>query len=281
MGLGNFFKNNAGSLVGSAIGVAGNLIGGSMSDKRSASASRESWLQNYNAQKEFAQNSILWRVQDAKRAGINPNAVVGGQTVGYTPQDISRTQDFATGVSRAGNMLANTLGQLQLATAKEDLKSKKLENDKKSVELANAVIKKNMGQVPKTVTNVIEGNIGGELQTFGDGSQIIKTKNGAGIDEPLSFAADIAQRFDRASHEALAKHSGHHLGLGFGGYKTIPPKKLSFHERAMLDASNYAGKHNNAARGVLRLINSYLQNALDEYIKPVTIGALKHWFFKP
>lgn len=237
MGFGSFLKSAAGAAVGSGLDMLGSVI----SDKRSAKASQASWNQNYNAQKEFAQNSIQWRVQDAKKAGINPYAVVGGQSVGYTPQDISQTQDYGSAVSRIGNRIQETLGQLQLATAKEDLKSKKLDNDKKSVELLNSKIQSNMGQVPRTLTPVVKGSDGGLLQTFGDGTQIIRAEQSSGIDEPFGFANEVSQRFDRSAHKANSDLNSHYLALGPGGYSTIPKnKELSAYEHAKIQAAEVA-----------------------------------------
>lgn len=233
MGLGKVLGSVAGPVVGSAM----NLLGGAISDSRSAKASQASWDANYNAQKEFAQNSIQWRVQDAKKAGINPYAVVGGQSVGYTPQDISRTQDFATGISRAGNILADTLGQLQLATAKEDLKSKKLDNDKKSVELVNEVMKKNMGQVPKTITNPVDGTLGAKLMTAPDGSQRIMPEQ-ASLDDLSNMAHALDTMYDRTAVESLIKaNKGGKGGLGILGTKYYPKNfKPNIYDSALQDA---------------------------------------------
>lgn len=41
-------------------------------------------------QREFAQNSIQWRVADAKKAGIHPLAALGAQGTSYTPMDMSQ-----------------------------------------------------------------------------------------------------------------------------------------------------------------------------------------------
>lgn len=41
--------------------------------------------QNMIMQKEFAQNGIQWRVQDAEKAGIAPLAALGASTAGYSP----------------------------------------------------------------------------------------------------------------------------------------------------------------------------------------------------
>lgn len=209
-----------GKVLGGAVGVAGNLLGGALSDSRSAKVSRDSWQQNYNAQKEFAQNSVLWRVQDAKRAGVNPNAVIGGQSVGYTPQDVSQTQDFATSIARAGNHLADTMGQLQLASAKEDLKSKRLDNaskmlevdNKKAVKAANSMallgIKENFGgQVPATITNPIVGNAGGKLFTNASGDQQLVPDVDMEIDNPDSWNQWLQTAHNEDFHRDLVKNS--------------------------------------------------------------------------
>ena len=59
-----FFSDNFGGflgLAGGALGAVGSLIGGRESQKNAANIN----YQNYLAQKEFAQNSIQWRVEDA------------------------------------------------------------------------------------------------------------------------------------------------------------------------------------------------------------------------
>lgn len=70
-----------GSIVGDIAGAAGSVVGGLLGNAASAQASQ----QNYEAQKEFAQNGIRWRVADAKAAGLHPLAALGAQTASYTP----------------------------------------------------------------------------------------------------------------------------------------------------------------------------------------------------
>lgn len=67
--------------IGGAIGAVGSLIGGGIS----ANTSNNLAGLNYNAQKEFAQNGIRWRVEDAKRAGIHPLYALGASTASYSP----------------------------------------------------------------------------------------------------------------------------------------------------------------------------------------------------
>lgn len=70
-----------GSVIGSAIGAVGSIAGGILGAN---SAQNVAGL-NYEAQKEFAQNGIRWKVEDAKRAGIHPLYALGASTQGYSP----------------------------------------------------------------------------------------------------------------------------------------------------------------------------------------------------
>lgn len=58
-----------------------NFIGGLMNmNNQNKLAERQE-----NLQREFAQNSIQWRVNDAKKAGIHPLAALGSQGISYNP----------------------------------------------------------------------------------------------------------------------------------------------------------------------------------------------------
>lgn len=143
-----------GSLIGGAASAASGIAGliGARKDKKNAEASAErSWQRNYEAQKEFAQNSIQWRVQDAKQAGINPYAVVSGQSAGYTPQDTSYQTNYQHAASGLMNGFSDAMGQLNLAMAAEDLKGKQLDNNAKALEVMNKTIADNLGQISATL----------------------------------------------------------------------------------------------------------------------------------
>lgn len=77
MGLFNVSDN----ITPAVIGAAGSLIGGHL-DRNSARAAQAF---NYSAQKEFAQNGIRWRVEDAKAAGIHPLYALGASTASFSP----------------------------------------------------------------------------------------------------------------------------------------------------------------------------------------------------
>lgn len=72
--------------------VAGDLIAGQMQNRTSRSniargirADARASRLNHRRQVRFAKNSLQWRVQDAKRAGLHPLAALGTQVTPYTP----------------------------------------------------------------------------------------------------------------------------------------------------------------------------------------------------
>lgn len=68
-------------LLGDVIGAAGSIIGGNIS----ANNANKIAAMNAAMQKEFAQNGIRWKVEDAKRAGIHPLFALGANTSQFTP----------------------------------------------------------------------------------------------------------------------------------------------------------------------------------------------------
>lgn len=81
MGLGDVFKGSGGSIIGGAIGAVGSLLGGNMAANNAQALAG----MNYEAQREFAQNGIRWKVEDAKRAGIHPLYALGASTSSFSP----------------------------------------------------------------------------------------------------------------------------------------------------------------------------------------------------
>ena len=87
MGLGSIIGGIAdvftgGSGIGSAIG--GYFDASSASNKKNDFAANAQGL-NYAHQKEFAQNGIRWKVEDAKAAGIHPLFALGAQGATFSP----------------------------------------------------------------------------------------------------------------------------------------------------------------------------------------------------
>lgn len=80
------------ALAGAGIGALGDLIGGD----RSAKSAEAQAAQNVAYQREFAQNGIRWRVEDAKAAGLHPLYAIGAAGASFAPNPIT-VQDKGIG----------------------------------------------------------------------------------------------------------------------------------------------------------------------------------------
>lgn len=141
-------------------------IGQSLMNQSSADNDRALAAQQYNHQKEFAQNSIQWRVNDAKKAGIHPLYALGSQGISYAPSSFSSMPD--TSLSDAGNAVggavaslagqkqAKELHELQKASLIEDVRAKRLSNEMSSKQLMS------MGQVGAPHSTLLQSNLAGQ-----------------------------------------------------------------------------------------------------------------------
>lgn len=76
-----------GGLASGGLGALGSLVGGYMN----ATNSKKVAKMNLDAQREFAQNGIRWKVADAKAAGLHPLAALGAQTTSFSPSYVGDT----------------------------------------------------------------------------------------------------------------------------------------------------------------------------------------------
>lgn len=88
-------------LVAMGASVISNLIQGKFNNDQASAASRA----NYEAQKEFAQHGIQWRVEDAQRAGLHPLVGAGSMGGSFSPSfqvgDTGYISNMGQDISRA------------------------------------------------------------------------------------------------------------------------------------------------------------------------------------
>lgn len=84
-------------MLGELISAGANLLGG-LFGRSSAEAAAE---KNAALQREFAQNSIRWKVEDAKAAGISPLAALGASGYSASPSYVGDTS-LSQGLANAG-----------------------------------------------------------------------------------------------------------------------------------------------------------------------------------
>ena len=114
-----------GTAIGAGIGAIGGIASGAMAEFANRAQSEE----DYERQKEFAQNSIQWRVADAKKAGINPLAALGSVGTGsYTPSYTSG--GMAESVASSTQSIQQGFSQYaQMELMKQNLERGRLENE--------------------------------------------------------------------------------------------------------------------------------------------------------
>lgn len=112
MGLLSGIGKALGGLGGAIIGGVSSLIGGKQQadaarDNTEASIAfqREQAESNNALQREFAQNGIRWKVEDAEAAGLHPLYALGGSSASFTPSAAS--VNFDDGGGHLGRALAD------------------------------------------------------------------------------------------------------------------------------------------------------------------------------
>lgn len=111
-------KNLVGGITGGdLLGLGGSLLGGKMS----SDATSEANSLNYQMQKEFAQNGIRWKVEDAKAAGIHPLYALGASTNMPSPSYVGDTS-MGSAVSSAGQDIGRAVSARLTATERNQAK---------------------------------------------------------------------------------------------------------------------------------------------------------------
>lgn len=108
------------SLLGGLISSLGGLLG----SKSDAKAQREANERNYQMQKEFAQNGIQWKVQDAEKSGIHPLYAIGAPAMSASP---SFASEGGSGIGKAAESIGRSLSASQQAVMDNKIKQANLD----------------------------------------------------------------------------------------------------------------------------------------------------------
>lgn len=87
-------------MLSAIIAGASNVIGGVLGAREKA--------KDRDAQKEFAQSGIQWKVADAKKAGVHPLYALGAQTHSFAPVSTG-SADLSTAIPAAGQDVARAV----------------------------------------------------------------------------------------------------------------------------------------------------------------------------
>ena len=121
--------------VAGGFGIFGNIIAGEYNKK----ANEKYLAEQAKLQKEFAQNSIQWKMQDAAKAGINPYYAIGAPSMSYQPmQDFNSEDSLGQGIQNLGatineSILSYQTQKLQNKLLQKQIESQDLENKAKEL----------------------------------------------------------------------------------------------------------------------------------------------------
>ncbi|UDN67849.1 DNA pilot protein [robinz microvirus RP_147] len=129
--------------LGGLIGAGANLLGGIFNRQSQQDINNQNIMAqnatnqaNLNAQREFAQSGVQWRVNDARAAGINPLAALGASTSSFSnliAPHADASDSLGKGIAAGGQ----DLGRAIAAMAPVKLRAAELDNQLTEAKIRN------------------------------------------------------------------------------------------------------------------------------------------------
>jgi len=181
------------SAASGIIGAIGDGISGFLGQKQADSSNRQQLAiaqANMNMQREFAQNGIKWKVDDAMRSGVHPLFALGANTNSFSPVSIGSTQSDTSWASRAGQNLGRAIQATSTEGERERqmASSLQLERGQLENELIRTQISRLKGQIGPPMPSM--GFAGGGLDGQGN-APVASAASGIRL-EPSSVVASQA-----------------------------------------------------------------------------------------
>lgn len=150
-------------MFGDILGFAGDLIGGifgSNSQADANAANRDINAQNVQLQKDFAQQGLRWRAEDAKAAGLHPMAALGAQLPSFSPSSIH--MEPVDGLSsRLGSMGQNVGRAIDATRTQPERSTARMEAlSLDRAELENELLRSQIAQTRSQIGPALPSNSG-------------------------------------------------------------------------------------------------------------------------
>lgn len=205
--------------------VAGPLIGGIL-DQEEGAHNRNQQDQinarNYEMQKEFAQNSLRWKMEDAKAAGIHPLAAMGAQGYSASPSYVASEPNYSMGnmaremgqnISRA---VASTMTPEERIIARERVRGAALENDLLALQVKKAQMELNPNPPFPTYGNwnKLSMNYAGGDDIFGKSDPLQASVEMPPVSDvtfrvtPTGLKVDPSRQFAQAGQNSMLTNLG-------------------------------------------------------------------------
>lgn len=112
-----------GNLIAAGASLLGGLLGKSSAEKQNAAnlaAQNAIADKNIQLQKDFAQQGIRWKVEDARNAGIHPIYALGAPTHSFSPVSIGAQPGADMSMANAVNSMGQDIGRAVNSTRTAD-----------------------------------------------------------------------------------------------------------------------------------------------------------------
>lgn len=96
-------------MLGEIISAGANLLGGFLSRSDAKEQAEAAFNRNAALQREFAQNGIRWKVEDAKAAGIHPAYAIGAPAISASPISVGDVPSMGASLAAAGNDIGRAI----------------------------------------------------------------------------------------------------------------------------------------------------------------------------
>lgn len=119
-----------GALVGAGASILGGILG--------SSSQKKQMEQQIAAQREFAQNGIRWKVEDAAKAGVHPLYALGANTHSFSPIGIGGNP-LGEGIANAGQDIGRAI-QAKGTTVERAFQARSMQLQLQRGELENQLL---------------------------------------------------------------------------------------------------------------------------------------------
>lgn len=157
--------------------IVGNIAGGLLSRRDSGSDASDNFNNNAALQREFAQNGVRWRVEDAKAAGIHPLFALGANTHSFSPV-MQYPEDTDTGlgpyVSGMGQDIGRAIDATRTRPERDAARMTALELER--AELQNDLLRSQIARLNQGTGPALPSSTPTFLPGQGDSSGLIENK---------------------------------------------------------------------------------------------------------
>lgn len=141
---------------GSIISAAGNIIGGLVGRNDNQGFQSEMADRNAILQKEFAQNGVRWRVEDAKAAGIHPLFALGMNPVSASPISVFPDDSLSSGLMNASQDIGRAIDSTRTESERTNARLTALAVDR--AELQNELLRSQIARLQQSATPPTPGD---------------------------------------------------------------------------------------------------------------------------